>query len=536
MQETARQFESLEARQPKESWVNVGEPPIKGLKKKGHPERKERCEDVKINDPEKGLFFVGDGVSEANGWFAAQEAAKKTHEILGEELDRKLENIATGDHISTARKQALMIALVQAEVRGAVLASDKSIKSKTELDPRFSGDVATTCSLARLVEMPDRTQQLFVTNVGDSRVFVLRGEELIRLTQDDNLLSHALKEGHVTKAEADFVDQANGAEELPSHLQHYFTQRRLISRAVGTLHDEQIEVKRYQLFLGDRLVLATDGLTDQLKESLILNHLRKNADDQTAERSLQTAADQMALHGTDPRAKGDDISVIVHTITERGPDRMYLHLQEEAVQEEPQITKQQVEAWRAQIPKTEKLLQQKREQAGEANEIHQLETELAKLEYWVAAMDVQEIQGNTPARFEKGDPVRVRLSQGDPGEQWIVREYDPQEDQYLVSHPSGHKHLKMDRFELEFSQTGDLAQPNDKIELPTKDGKHRRVYTVVGEDDGKVVLMHELSEGVERRLESSATVERAIRAQFLHAHAAKKQMERAERKLLDRVN
>jgi serine/threonine protein phosphatase PrpC len=531
MPEVATQIERVEPRERKREWVNVGEPPITGVKKKGNPERKDRCEDEKINDPDKGLFLICDGVSTANGWFTAREAAVKASEILGEELDRKLENIFTVDHISLEKKQTLMIQLIAAEIQRTILEANQNIKSKSKFDSRISGDVATTFSLARLVEMPDKIQRVFVANVGDSRVFVLRGDRLIRLTQDDNILSSALKQGLVSPTEAHLVDQASGADNLPEHLKFFFRQRHVVTRAVGALQDDQIEVKRYRVLHGDRLILASDGLTDQLTEKMIGQILREQVDDRAAERSLQTRADQMALDGTDPRAEGDDVSVIVHRIAKQRQDRTYAHAQEDS-SKKSEITKAQVEAWRAQIPKTEALLQQMRTQSGNKEEVQRLETELARLEYWVAQKDLEEIQVNTPPRFGQNDFVRVRASQADSGQRWLVSDYKPEEDQYIIAHPSGHKYQTVERFTLELAQTGDLVESGDKIELSIRNGKRRRLYTVMGEDDGNVVLMSELPEGVERRLEPSSTVERAIREQFQRAFVAKKQKERARSMLL----
>lgn len=534
VQQLEEQLETLEQRQ---EFVNIGEPPITGLKKKGSPERKNKCEDVKINDPETGLFMVADGVSTANGWFASREAGLVIQDILGKTLDEELENIARSTQVPENKKQELMSGLIEAELKRAVLETDRRIKSKTELDPRFSGDVATTISLARLVEMPDRSQHLFMTNVGDSRMFILRKGRLVRLTKDDSMLTYALNAGYVSEEDAKRVDQANGIDELPDHLRMYFVRRNFITRAVGGFKKGQdnIDVADFRLFPGDRVILASDGLTDQMKESQIEFFLKGQSSDRAAERMLQGAAGEIARIGTNPRAKADDISVIVRTIGERGTDRSYVRTKETAPAE-PKITKEQVEVWRGQISRVERRIYDAKKQGVRNEDLKPLETELARLQYWVANMDLRELCSFTEPRFEKGDRVRIRrpdIESGFDPNLWTVGGYNKAQDQYIVSHPSGMKHQPVERFTLELWQSGDLVQPGDQIEMTTTDGKERAVYSVIGENEGHVVMIRQLPQGLERRIEKPAVVEQAIRAQLLRAHMAKKQMHDAKKRLLD---
>ena len=69
MPELLSRKEYIEEQERNIDLVNVGEPAITGIAFKGHPERKPICEDIKINDPDNGLFLVADGVTRASGWF-----------------------------------------------------------------------------------------------------------------------------------------------------------------------------------------------------------------------------------------------------------------------------------------------------------------------------------------------------------------------------------------------------------------------------------------------------------------------------------
>lgn len=522
MNEDALKHEQKEAQERREEFVNVGEPPITGRVEKGSEMRKKMCEDVKINDPEKGLFMVADGVSMSEGWFASRQTGATVQEILGQSLDEQLENITHSTQIPVEKQTNLIKQLVQAEIKRAVLEADQRIKTRAKS--------ATTLSLARLVEMPDTKQYLFVTNVGDSRIFVMRQGKLIRLTEDDNWLTEALRRNSITEEDARLADQAEGVDGLPDHLRIFYQNRNRVTRAVGGLKDEDVSVKRYELLPGDRLVLASDGLTDQMKENRISKMLAGQPDDRAAERELQTTADKIALDNTEPRAKADDIAVVVRTIGKRGPDRSYLRkeAQTKTVSEE-EISAQDVAAWRRQMVVLERELQ--------SNLDPQKKRELTRLQYWVARMDLKDVQERVAPRFEKGDKVRIRrpdMESGFDPNKWTIGGYDEAEDRYIVSHPSRTKHQTVERYTLELWQAGDLVQAGDQIEMPTPDAKGKTVYTVAGENKGLTVLTRDLPEGMERRVENPEAVEAAMRKQLARARVLKREMERAEKRFLDK--
>lgn len=538
---SARQ-EYVRAKEREPKWKNTGEPPVTGLLEKGKPARKELCEDIKINDPESGLFVVADGVSTASGWFASRAAGEVVNLYLGRRLDEEVENIRRSDKQDEARKTNLISQLIRAQIQHAVVEADQKIAARSMMDPTM-GDCATTLSLAKVVQMPDDSQDLFYTNVGDSRIYLMRGHQLHRLTEDDGWVKEGLRIGALTKEQATRIDQASSLDELSEPEQVYFKHRRMVSRAVGVLknNDQTMDIKHLRLQEGDRLVVVSDGLTDQMREIEVRQRLMLLQDDRAAERDLQQGALDISLDGTSARAKGDDISVIVKTIR-REKTVVESPAQPENVVERA-FSRKDVEAWRKRIPQVEKQLQEKlRSLQVDPQEISALRKEIAQLEYWVGKMDLKEIAVLTPPRFKKGDRVRVvRKDLNPPGpdrDLWNVMDYDVRMDQYLVSHPSGAKHQIIERFELELTQPGDLVRPGDQIVLRASESKDQVIYTVVEQEQekGEVVLIREIPEGMERRREPSDKIEQALRFQLNRARGAKKQMEAARRILLDKTN
>ncbi len=90
-----------------------------------------------------------------------------------------------------------------------------------------------------------------VAHVGDSRAYRLRGNELEQLTEDHSLIAELQKLGVVD----------GDPERVPF--------RHVISRSVGIKEEVDVEVAAHGVRPDDLFILCTDGLTDQVPESLI---------------------------------------------------------------------------------------------------------------------------------------------------------------------------------------------------------------------------------------------------------------------------
>ncbi|MBI4714133.1 serine/threonine-protein phosphatase [Candidatus Uhrbacteria bacterium] len=528
MPEVLSKKEYIEAKEREPSLVNVGEAPVTGIKHKGNPERKEICEDVKINDPDNGLFFVGDGVTTANGWFASRETARILNDSLGEKLDEQIERIAQNDKLNAKRKEELIDALVRSQIRAAILEADNSIRTKVKADPEMSAS-ATTASLVKLVEMPDKTQDVFISNIGDSRIFIIRNGKLIRLTKDDSLLTYAVSEKIMSEEQARQIDQADSINDVADRWKSYYSQRNMVTNSVGGHGLEKVDVHRFHVQPGDKIIIASDGLTDQLKEIEIEEILRKFSDPREAEKVLQKSAEKMSLDGTLPRAKGDDIAVVVHEIGERGHDRVR---REESAEPE-NITQERVSSWRVQAARLQSEIREKRERlqgvdAGTKEGLEQLitlrqkEQDLSVYDYWIARASILEFEKNLPARFDKGQSVQVFRTDLEPPsydrQLWKVSSYDEKNDYYILDHPNGTQHRFVERYTLELWQKESLVQPADVV----------NGYRVEGKDDkDQVVLTKKLPDSITRRVETEQTVDKLLRDELKKAQAAKKGMESA---------
>ena len=104
-----------------------------------------------------------------------------------------------------------------------------------------------------------------IANVGDSRAYLFNTKsELCRITRDHSLVAEMLARGKIT------------AEEAKNH-----PRKNVITRALGMDSTVKVDVFVQQLGPGDRLLLCTDGLSNQLSETelaLILQEVQDPED------------------------------------------------------------------------------------------------------------------------------------------------------------------------------------------------------------------------------------------------------------------
>jgi protein phosphatase len=168
--------------------------------------------------------------------------------------------------------------------------ANRRVYERAHSDPATSG-MGTTMTVA-LVD----GDKVTIGHVGDSRAYVVRGGELEQLTEDHSLVNELLKSGKLSREEAE------------TH-----PQRSVITRAVGTDPDVDVDAFTVEAGEGDVFLLCSDGLTDMVADSDILDVVEKNRDDlDRATKALVSAAN---------RGGGEDnITVIAFSIAADGDD------------------------------------------------------------------------------------------------------------------------------------------------------------------------------------------------------------------------
>lgn len=168
---------------------------------------------------------------------------------------------------------------------------------------------ATTAALCVLSVHQDLTYAT-IAHIGDSRVYLLReGQALLRLTKDHGYFPFAVRHQKLTEAEALRIEQAELANDLsPDDLSH-FDRRNKITCAIGWTDFPFIPTRSLPLHPGDRILLCTDGLHDNLIDQEIEEILC--ATEESGAQCLVNTAYRRSLQRDTLRAKPDDISAIV---------------------------------------------------------------------------------------------------------------------------------------------------------------------------------------------------------------------------------
>lgn len=270
-----------------------------------------RNEDSILVDERTGLLAVFDGVGgSAAGEIASQTAARATlqtwrHFLQQQHKGRKVHTVL--EHCNAHD----LCALLQYLVREA----DERVRTE---GARRAGtdDLATTVAMATFCKQPEsQNYTMFYAHVGDSRIYLLRDKEpLKRLTNDDGLLAKLVENQIILTEDALRIDQAMRADQLSDTEFSYFRLRGGITQALGgplppTVHTNKITVQP-----GDRILLCTDGIHDNLIDQEIEQILRTSPRTSAAriliEQSLLRSHQER--HMT-VRAKPDDMSAIVLT-------------------------------------------------------------------------------------------------------------------------------------------------------------------------------------------------------------------------------
>jgi len=131
-----------------------------------------------------------------------------------------------------------------AEALAAVIeGANRRINERSRSDEARAG-MGTTVTSAYVAD-----DEVVVAHVGDSRAYLLRDGDLIRLTKDHSLVGELVARGKLTEEQAE------------SH-----PQRSVITRALGPEPNVQVDVDIFAAKPGDLFMLCSDGLTSMVHE------------------------------------------------------------------------------------------------------------------------------------------------------------------------------------------------------------------------------------------------------------------------------
>ncbi len=212
-------------------------------------------------DPDGQFFLVADGMG---GHAGGEEASRIAVDVIRHYLQERW--------AVQSDSQILL--------ESAIEKANEVILQDQEIFPERA-DMGTT-----LVVLMFHNGQSWLAHVGDSRIYRQRQNCLEQLTEDDTWVARAIKLGELT------------AEEGRTH-----PWRHILSKCLGRRDLSPISVSPIDLQPGDRLLLCSDGLTEELGDEEISKYLSSPCSSTEIAQTLVEAA----------KAKGgkDNITVVV---------------------------------------------------------------------------------------------------------------------------------------------------------------------------------------------------------------------------------
>jgi PPM family protein phosphatase len=173
------------------------------------------------------------------------------------------------------------------EPSAALKAACEAANSRTWREALASGlDGSATTLVVALINDEDK---MWLANVGDSRAYLVHDAAISRLTTDHSWVEEQVQSGRMTVEEARTSDQRN-----------------IITRSVGFSETVEVDVDGpMSLTAGERLLLCSDGLYDQVSDDEIAATVSSARPDQAARRLVDLANE---------RGGPDNVSVIVCSI------------------------------------------------------------------------------------------------------------------------------------------------------------------------------------------------------------------------------
>jgi protein phosphatase len=214
---------------------------------------RENNEDRCLTDAAGRYFLVADGMG---GQCAGEKASAMAIELIPRRLEQVIDfSQDTGNSVVRGIDDAIGLA-------------NGEIMAMSELDPEFH-NMGTTIAL--LLRAGDR---FYVAGIGDSRVYLFRGGNLKKLTQDHSLTQALFDAGTIT------------AEEAARHRYRNVLYRYLGTKEGGSGAKAQpVDVQR-----GDRFILCSDGATDGLSDEALGEILGREREPQRAAQSIVDGA------------------------------------------------------------------------------------------------------------------------------------------------------------------------------------------------------------------------------------------------------
>jgi protein phosphatase len=205
------------------------------------------------------------------GGAAAGEIASQ---MATETIFNHMTTIWTADEKDTPQQFAYRL-------KEAVELANTRIHAYAKEHPEVRGMGTTTTAVGVLED------QLYLTQVGDSRAYLIRGGDAIQLTKDQSLMQRLVDAGEITQEEAEKSERRN-----------------IILQALGPDAKVRVDLTSQQVRRADTVVLCSDGLSGQVTREEIAQTVMQH------DKDLVSVCSELIAKANE-RGGPDNITVIV---------------------------------------------------------------------------------------------------------------------------------------------------------------------------------------------------------------------------------
>jgi PPM family protein phosphatase len=171
----------------------------------------------------------------------------------------------------TTLKAGARLGIDDAEVFRELVQQANSAIYTASLDDSTQSGMGTTVTALSIVEGEE--PRVLVANVGDSRAYLWRSGALSRLSVDHSYVQELVNEGIITPEAA-----------------RVHPRRNIVTRALGIDRSVNVDVFSHLVRTGDRIVLCSDGLVDEVADTEIAKILGQHSDPQETAEALVMVA------------------------------------------------------------------------------------------------------------------------------------------------------------------------------------------------------------------------------------------------------
>jgi protein phosphatase len=156
-------------------------------------------------------------------------------------------------------------------LRAAVVAANQRIHELASRDRSLAGMGTTAVALAI------QEGRAWVANVGDSRVYRLRGGDLEQLTRDHSVVAELVRRGALTEAQA-----------------RVHPRRNEVLRSLGSWPEVEVDLDEVEVAPGDVFLLCSDGLSGVVDDEAFAAFLSDSSPEEACRSLIEAAIGQGA--------------------------------------------------------------------------------------------------------------------------------------------------------------------------------------------------------------------------------------------------